>query len=526
MEIRADVLSLTQSTAIITHKGEQAKFVISNYQKKNFQEEHDVFEHLNEYWKWLPENQQDTIFQIYKDFDAIFNSFASRDEIRAELIEKTNELMSYHTLNNVERFILHHSDIRIPSHIVVSYKDDINTNTTRDKTYIRADYHKLIVMCLALRCMLPIWGQEIHRIRRDVGNRYKETQAFELISQTEILQSEAYAKLSTYVEGIIEKDKENTSMIIEGISPERYGEWVVSMICVLRLTIGDIRGIEDPTRDMCRYIFRFITQKVRNNDGNNENGIRDKMREPAGSDGENKTSTIERFKQTTDITVGEEAELQMSLEDPFAVARSMEARVTDELLDSCLQSVQMLKNARIAQPQETLVAWLLKQITTPYATEHVEEETLIDLIGTMEAVLWARGHEYLALLISAYPVNDESIQVISGGESRARIPAEMLDEIEKYYPCTRPVNSRSMGRDNLDDQMNRKVVTAQKNDVIESIDMMAANLAYHSWRPTASSDKLEKVLGTSVRRLPIRPTIKIDLARLVIEIGSRSYLNY
>lgn len=528
MKIEADTMAVGQTTAKITHKGETASFIIAGYQRKSFQEEHDVFEYINQYWEDLPESEQDAIFAIYKDFDAIFNSFGSRDEIRAALMEKTEELMSYHTLERMDRWIVHKSDIQIPSHIAIDYKDDINNNMTREKTYIRSDYKKLITMCMSLKCMLPIWGQEIYRVRRDVGNKFKEAYAFELVSGTEIVRCEAYQKLETYVEGIIEKDKDNATMIVEGISPESYGQWVTSMICVLRLTIGDIRGINDPERDMCRYIYKFITQKVRNNDSNNENGIRDKERENPNNGSENKTSNIESFKQTTDITVGEEAELQISLEDPLAVAESLQPDIDPDFVMKSVMTARQLRGIKLAQPQVVLVQWIIKQITTPYAVDHLEPEQMVDLIGVVEAVLWHRGHKYLALMVSAYPVNDDSLHVIAGGESRARIPAEMLEQINKYYPYAHSINVKRMGtRDVTVEDLNaRRSNTMQVNKTVESIDTMTANLSYHSWRPTASEDKLQEVLGTNVRRLPVRSSIKIDLAKLVIEIGSRSYMKF
>lgn len=527
MKIEADTLAVAQTTAKITHKNETATFIIAGYQRKSFQEEHDVFEYLNLYWNDLSESEQDEVFAIYKEFDAIFNSFGSRDEIREALMVKTNELMSYHTLERMERWIVHKSDIQIPSHIVVDFKDDINNNMTRDKTYIRADYKKLITLCMSLKCMLPIWGQEIFRVRRDVGNKFKESHAFELISGTEIVQCDAYHKLETYVNGIIEKDRDNTTMIVEGISPEIYGQWVTSMICVLRLTIGDIRGINDPDRDMCRYIYKFITQKVRNNDSNNENGIRDKERENPNNGSENKTSNIESFKQTTDLTVGEAAELQISLEDPYAVATALQPGIDLALVETSLKSVKQLNGMKLAQPQIVLTQWIVKQITTPYAVDHIEPETMVDLIGVVEAVLWTRGHKYLALLVSAYPINDDSLHVIAGGESRARIPVELLDQINKYYPYQHSVNVKRMGTRDLsvEDLNGRRSNTLQVNKAVEAIDTMTANLSYHSWRPTASEDKLQEILGTNVRRLPVRSSIKIDLAKLVIEIGSRSYIN-
>ena len=93
-----------------------------------------------------------------------------------------------------------------------------------------------------LRCMIPIWGEYISSTRQETGTRHKEFYAFQLLNNSNISKSVPMVKLCNYVEAIVGPDKYNNVNTLNGISSEDFGYWLLSLVCVRRLCVGDIRG--------------------------------------------------------------------------------------------------------------------------------------------------------------------------------------------------------------------------------------------------------------------------------------------
>jgi hypothetical protein len=62
------------------------------------------------------------------------------------------------------------------------------------------------------------------------------------------------------------------------------------------------------------------------------------------------------------------------------------------------------------------------------------------------------------------------------------------------------------------------------NYALEAVDQVVADLVSHSWVPTAEDRWLRETLGNTSRVFVIKPDIRSDLAKLLIELGERSWL--
>jgi hypothetical protein len=504
------LLSAQVPSVRITHRDVTLSFSISVFGRGNFQNGYDVFEHINEYWAHLSDVDQDAIFAIYTRIHQSTENNLSKDDLIAYLSDQVTQLLEYHHLPLIQDWVMFRSNIHIPDAFGNEYLYSVDQNTSREKTYTRSDYVQLVALSVALRCMVPVWGEHISYIRKDSGTLFKEFYAFQLLSKSPLLQSEPIEKLKIYIDNIAGAGKFDPNNTLKGISSEDFGYWLLSLVCVRRLCIGDIRGL-DPRANMVTFIYKYIIQKVHSNDNNFENIIKEKKFDDRSQDSENKISTLERYKIKTNISPGEIVELEYSVRDIRGMANRLSTQISPDMLERSLLTSDRLIKERILDPQITLLRWVFKSVISPRGIMYLSAPMIVRALGALEAVLWARGHRYLALLATSHMVHSDREMVISPVDSKMRVPKELNDELISLYPYQKSLPTR-------------KVEVKEINRVAESIDRMADQLMMFSWRITADESMIQEVLGTTSRRMPIKPDIKTDLTKLVIELGRRSWL--
>lgn len=506
--MKAEVLYLigVQSpVAKISHKHEALEFSISNFGRENLREK--LFDEINLYWEKQPPQIQDKIFQVYKEMYMIFENPWGSDDDKGILTEKVKQLIALHDLNEVEDWVCYQSCIIIPP-FNENYQHSIDNNTSREKTYTRPDYVKLVVLSLVLRTMVPIWGEYIVRNRKESGTLYKEFNAFHLINTSAIRHSLALEKLKVYVEHIVDDDKHNASIILNSISSEDYPEWLLGLLCIRRLCIGDISG-ENPTMNLITYIYKYIIQKLRTSENRFDDKVKDKeIREGGNISDENKSSTLERYKIPGDISPGEITALEFSIHDPYKVASKLSCYVDPNFLQKSLETTNVLMYNPIAKFQVDLLRWIMKPVISPKGVLHIGTPTIVRSLAVAESVLWARGHKYLALLITARPMTNKGEFNISPTEAKHKVPKELMEELDKYYPYQQVTTVKG--------------VIKNINPVIEAIDLVVENMITHSLILTAREELIQEVFNTNIRRIVIKDNIRTDLAKLIIELGARS----
>lgn len=503
------ILSNVTPEVKIEHKGESISFSISVFQRDNFQKGYDVFDYINQFWESLPELKQDQIFTIYKEIEYGFDNVYSKGELFEYLQEKVAVLIHAHDLDAIQDWIAFKSDVQIPSTFEGDYEHSIDNNTSREKTYTRSDYSRLVALSVLLRCMVPVWGEYISNIRQETGTMYKEFNAFQLINKSNVSHSVPIVKLRLYIQNIVGDDNADPNNILNGICAEDFDFYLLALVCIRRLCIGDVRG-SDPKANLITFIYKFIIQRIRNSDNNYENVVKEKTFDDRSPDGENKISTLERYKIKTNVSLGEIVELEYSLKNIADAASKLSYRLDPQMLQRSLLSSQELIQQRLLDPQMTLLRWLFKPVISPKGLMYLPKPLIVQAMGAMEAVLWARGHKYLAILSSSYAVLSDKEMVISPVDSKMRVPKELTDELDRLYPFTRTTNSKKNGIKEI-------------NLAAKSIDTLTENLSMFSWRPTAHESMLQEVFGNTNRKLPIKPDIKLDLTKFVIEVGSHNW---
>lgn len=493
----------------IEHNNEKVIFSITSFSRENFKK-FDIFYQINMYFNSLPLPEQNKLFSMYSDMRDTFDNVWNKTDLSINLNKKVIAFTNEFKVGALVDWIMLRSDIIIPRDFEVEYVYSIDNHNSRDRTYLRSDYTQLVALSLIMRAMIPIFGEFISRIRQDAGNTFKEYYAFQLLNNSNIIEHEVVTKLILYIDLTVGAERNNQNTVIDGINSEEFTTWLLSLVGVRRLSVGDIRGIE-PRVNLVTFMHKFITEKVNSVNNKGASSIRSKDEDERKGETEPKLSKLERYKIKMPISIGEILELEHSVKDLRNIAFKLSANMTNELFEKCQRSSARLLEHDILEPQMTLLRWVFKPIISPIGIKYLPKEHTVKCLGVCQAVLWARGHEYLSLLSTSYVDVKKDMEFITSLDTRARVPKELTDEINILYPYSKRIGSK-------------KIQSKPINLAIHSIDRLVTDLTVAVWDMTADTEYITKVFSNGhTRRITINHDIRILLAKLVIEIAKRDW---
>ena len=498
----------TPSEAKMTHGDEELMFNIALFDRMSISDNYDIFSQINKYWNYLPVNEQNKIFSIYKEIKRTYDSVWDINKLTSALFILIKNLFEHHKIEDVYHWVWFYSDSMLPLGLRDLYIDSYETPGTRERTYLKDDYKWLVALSVSLRIMIPIWGEFIMRTRRN-NTVFKEYYAFLLLSHSNIFNSEPMERLRVYVEHSMPMDKNKASAIFGGISSDEFHIWVLGLVTVRRLSIGDVRGI-DPISSLVTFIYKFIISKVKSHDNNFIGNIKDKENEGQATEGENNLSKLEAYKIKQEIAAGDIAIISHFLRNTNNLALQICPDINLDIVEQSIISARALANKQIWKPQVVLTQWVMKKLISPKGLLHVNKMQVLEVLGVAQALLWHRGHFDLAGLISAQNQDSTDELSISGTDSRARITKEQIEKLDKLYPHSRkPVGKQK--------------VVKKINPAIETIESIANNFSEHEWILTVPRELLDNITFNGGNRYSVPYNIKPLLADLVIQLASRTF---
>lgn len=496
----------------LEHGNESIAWNIALFDKMSFSGEFDIFEQINGYWEHLPKADQDKIFDVYKRIRDVFDAIWETNELTKQLHALIKELYTYHELSDIKHWKDFHSNLMLPDGLREAFKESHETPGTRERTYLKDDYHWLVTLSIALRAMIPVWGEFIARTKKDTGTTFKEYYAFQLLAYANIYKSEPMERLRVYVEHSLPLDKSKAAAILGGISSEDFPLWVLGLVVVRRLSVGDVRGT-DPNSSLVTFIYKYIGQKVKGHDNSFIGMVKDKPFEGHGQEGENNLSRLEGYKVKQEIPAGDIAIIGFYAQDINALALKIAPDIDLNLVRLSEQSVQALSHEQIWPPQIALMQWVLKQqqAIPPRGLQHLSKTSILRCMAVTQALLWHRKHYELAALLSAVEQSNVDEQQLGGTDSRARISKEQMEVLETLFPYSR----RPSGK---------QKVAKRPNPAAESIDSMSVLFSEHDWKLTLPSEWVGQITGNkNNRRYAVPHDVKIKLASLAIVIAQRTF---
>ena len=495
------------SETVIEHNGKELLWNTSAFDKTSFSGEYDVFEQINAYWERLDQREQDELFAVFTEIRATFNEVFDTNQLTYRLIDLIELLYKYHDLNRIRHWMDFHSDIYVPEVVPATF-DQHDSPYDRKRTYIREEYRWLIALALALRPMIPVWGEFIHRTQKEAGSQFKEWQASKLLRKSGIMETEAMLRLMEFVELSVPTDKPKDAAVYGGIGETDFPKWVLGLVLVRRLSIGDIRGI-DPRATMIAFIHKYINSKVKGHDSNFIGVVKDKKPVDDWQEGENNISKIEGYKIKEQTAAGDIVTLSWYTGNVLRMIRDVEPNITTSLIKPAMAAVKELKHVQIQKCQVTIAKWVMKPSIQPRGVDLLKKDAVIRVMGAALAILWYRGHYELAAMMSGV-ASPHEIDLLGGSESRMRLTKEPTDKLNELFPFVKRTSGRGK-------------TTRQPNAGVVAIESLTDQFSEHDWRLTLPSEWVEQITGDPRnRRYQVPGDIKHKLAALVISTASRT----
>jgi hypothetical protein len=510
---------INRQELVISHLNDSSNWKLAEFDRSKFDGRTDLFHYNNKYLEKLSPQEQNRLFAIYKEIRHIFDTGLPTNVLHNRLVPLVKELLDSHDLNKVESWIRLHTDIQYPD-LDLDYTQSLSSNKTREQTYLKDDYVRLICMIFILRLMVPIWSEFISMTKKETGNHFKEYTALQLITGADITHSEPMSKLITYVKLAIPEDS-LTSGVLVFLSAEDFPIWMLSVILVKMLCVTDIKGNilvdESGTRtvqNIVPFIYNNIKEKIKRAEIS-FGKIKDKNPESSSSDNES-SSNVETYKIKQELPSGDVVMLEYAMSNIANVVLKLEPNINIDLLFNALETSESLYKARIYEQQITLLQWIYKPVLPPKAIPLLTKRTVVNALAGAQAILWHRGHYELAGLVTATVANDNDTgeHYTSGVESRSKVTKETLEELNKLFPYGKKDHSK----------LKSKVV----NQAIAAIDKLDEKLK-RNWLLTidnrekiTSPSMLQLLTGSTInRRYSIPHNIKNKIAALIIDLAKR-----
>lgn len=508
--------------ATMTHKGEQLQWQLSfidklerhtarQRQERQLEEfpTFDIFEQINSYWSHQDPSVQDKIFDVYRRIRDVLYQIWDTHELTKTLYPLVAELYQYHQMETIKDWYVFHSGLTL--HPKWDLKDVYTSDSagTRDKTYLKSEYKELTMLTVAIRAMIPVWGEFITKTAREKGTAFKEYYAFKLLSYASLMHSVAMERLRLYVEVSIPQDKTQESAILRAISSDDYPIWLLSKVVVRRLAVADMRPL-DPDSNLVTFIYRYIGQMVKGQDNTFMGLIKPKQIEGQSQEGENNLSKLEGYKIKEAIPAGDIAMLAFDITNHRKVIDRVCPDLDAQLLQQSLTSVQALADKDIQRPQLSVMQWVLSPVLNPRGAEHLNKVSIMENLAITQAMLWHRGHFDIAALLTAIPLSNEQMMNVQGNESRTKMKGEVFEELNRLFPYTRKPPKQKIQRD--------------ANAGVNNINLIATEFSRADWRLTVPADWVAKLTGNKNNRLFTTPfDIKIKLAALAIAVADGKF---
>jgi hypothetical protein len=507
MYVETSTLVGTQVELIIEHNKEKLHWNVANFDKDCFvTTDHDICKHINLYWESLPHLKQEKIFSIFSIIRMIFEEASDTAQLSHALMPQIKALYDEHNQEEMSHWIAWTSDILIPENKFEEvYLASDEKPGNREKTYTKPDYRLLVTMALQLRIMIPIWGEFIYRTKSETGTNFKEYFAYQLLTHTKLMISPPMEKLRQYVLSNIKMDKPMSLAIISGIGSEDYPIWLLALVVVRRLCIGDITGVNQQTH-LVTFIYNFISQKITGNNGSSFGGmIKDKEFDSPNSASDHNTSRIEGYKIKQESATGEIAILDYFMSDPYRVATMLKPDIDLTILEKFLEASIVLELEQLWKPQIVLTQLILAPVISPRGIPHISKKKVISAIAIAQTVLWQNGHKELACLNSAIASNSSSEMQLGGIDSRARVTKEQTEKLMILYPFGKVSSSKQK--------------TKPINAGLSAIDSIATMFGQRDWLLTVPDEFARSLTGNeSQRRYSCPYDIKPLLANFIINL--------
>lgn len=424
---------------VAIHGDQRLVWSTKAYAKVKLQRPERVFDEINAYWATLDSATQDYIWEQYVKIKETIAIVVDSFHISKNVRHYVREMYRVMPMQSFLKWLLSQTTLFIPSDIQDRITSDSRYKST-EQTYLRSDYIDLATVALAVRPMLPIWGEYIDKVVSQ--GSFEEMEAAGLIDGTELMtwpQSEtklaALDKLNLYIRFCTEDTPVSLGNLWRGMGSAEIIDWLQSKVIVRRLTIVPLS--HESAHSIIANVYRYVKSNIKPADRSTTERVTEKRPEGNGGDEDDKTSFLEAYKTKLRLTNGDAVGYEVDTENMALLAQKVDPTVDLNLLVYTTANLEDLTFVQPSEHQIRLAQWVMAKAFSPRAYYHIPETAVNNLLATTQALLWHWGFQELAVFMRVkefYNLDQPYASTPRTPKSGSRIGGRFKEELNQLYP--------------------------------------------------------------------------------------------
>lgn len=293
---------------------------------------------------------------------------------------------------------------------------EIDMIVTRDQTYIKSEYYGLLALALIIKTVAPIIG-EVYVTNRQLVLSDNETLSFlQFMIDHRIIESEPAKRLIRYINKHLELKTKSSDGIVATIiairarvTEDTLWELVLANSFFKKFVTAPIGILPPLTGDVASAVYSIIKNMTKDNVSvANRVSIKESSRP---GDGDDSGSVAEGYTQTTEISLGDLAEINVATSDinfMFKSAGGKNKTILKRFKEAALPLYQ--KVHILCKGSVLLSAYALhRDIIDARAISHMDYINTVNMLVVAGAICYESGHKEIANLIMLKRVDTQSL---------------------------------------------------------------------------------------------------------------------
>lgn len=442
------------TTVDLTLDKREVRFMTQNFDRSNVDNPIRSIEPLNRYFASLSRSDQEEIFNVYQEIRDALDNVRSRERLTSRLKAGVARLYDTIDVDKMFNWLSIHLDIQA-GEVNENYSGD---DGPRELTYIRSEYKGLVRLGMVLKPLLPIIGEYMAAIAKDVGTAYKEYRAMDLID-ARIMARDEWQRLAVYVEVNSSYSRKTTSAVYGALSTEELPEWLLAFAVIRKVLLIDPG---DFSEHIVRKMYNYLKSKMDQMDKSFER-VGDKHRPTDNAREEDNLSIMENTRVRQEISKRVPRDVEHYILNHWEeMAERLHPGIDLLLVKRCITNL-VKSNIIINEVHYMLCGNMITRVFSSSAQYHIGHQHMCYILGISQAILHTRGFPVLASLCSAkFTARDPDEFSLGGaGQVKSRVSRNDLETLSGIYPHYRRSNAKpltpknNVGNDWIDDLLDK-----------------------------------------------------------------------
>jgi hypothetical protein len=394
-----------------------------------------LFDDLNDFISRYPKEKQDDLWRIYSEISNAFKAEPPQEELDKILKNQIAKIYSIVKYSDVRTFVYQSGTISFPPNLKTEYSEnDKRTRNYEVRTYLKEEYVDLVILVMAFRFMVPIWGEYVAAVSKDSGNLFKEAIALDLLSKSEIVEWGPFKRLRSYVEFSIDDNRIGLSVLFGGLSTVELPKHLMGLAVVRKLAVSPLQPKADGD-NLIKILYNFVTGTNTRMDSRFGGNVGTKRLIKENGEEDN-SSVWDMYKINQDIPDGDKMLIEVFTENPLLMAEKIYPDIDLKKVEVCLARTAKLENLGDYPHQLALCKWVVGKVIPPDGVEVLSKKALLRTLAVTQAVLWQMEMFELALLVTASKVEMDDDVIFTPIES-SKIEKLLVERLHVLYPYWR-----------------------------------------------------------------------------------------